>query len=43
VSAKQAAAGDAVEELTKLADLHSKGALTDAEFATAKAKLLGQM
>ncbi len=32
---------DLTAELTKLADLHTKGLLTDAEFAAAKAKLLG--
>jgi hypothetical protein len=42
-AAKQAASNDAVDELSKLADLHQKGALTDEEFASAKAKLLGQM
>jgi hypothetical protein len=33
---------DVVEELTKAADLHDKGALTDDEFETLKKKLLGQ-
>jgi hypothetical protein len=42
-AAKQAANQDAVDELSKLADLHQKGALTDEEFASAKAKLLGKM
>ena len=42
-AAKQAAGHDAVDEFSKLADLHQKGALTDEEFASAKAKLLGQM
>ncbi len=32
---------DVLDELTKAADLHDKGALTDAEFATLKHKLLG--
>jgi hypothetical protein len=32
---------DALDELGKLADLHDRGALTDAEFAAEKAKLLG--
>ncbi|MCZ7534283.1 MAG: SHOCT domain-containing protein [Acidimicrobiia bacterium] len=38
----QDAAGGAgsADELAKLADLHSKGVLTDAEFAAQKAKLL---
>jgi hypothetical protein len=42
-AAKQAATGDSVDELVKLADLHKKGVLTDQEFASAKAKLLGHM
>ncbi len=42
-AAKQAASTDAVDELSKLADLHKRGALTDQEFANAKAKLLGEM
>lgn len=33
---------DPVEQLEKLANLHASGALSDAEFAAAKAKLLGQ-
>jgi hypothetical protein len=33
---------DVVEELTKAADLHDKGALTDAEFEQLKKKLLGE-
>jgi len=33
---------DVVEELTKAADLHDKGALTDEEFEALKKKLLGQ-
>jgi hypothetical protein len=33
---------DPVESLEKLADLHASGVLTDAEFATAKAKLLSE-
>jgi hypothetical protein len=32
---------DVIDELTKAADLHDKGVLTDAEFATLKHKLLG--
>jgi hypothetical protein len=32
---------DVIDELTKAADLHDKGALTDAEFATLKHKMLG--
>ncbi len=42
-AAKHTANQDAVDELSKLADLHQKGALTDEEFASAKAKLLGKM
>ncbi len=42
-AAMHAATRDAVDELAKLADLHQKGALTDEEFANAKAKLLGHM
>jgi hypothetical protein len=33
---------DPVERLEKLADLHERGALTDAEFAAEKAKILGE-
>jgi hypothetical protein len=33
--------GDDVDELQRLADLHTSGALTDEEFAAAKAKILG--
>ena len=33
--------GDHVEQLQKLSELHSSGALSDEEFAAAKAKLLG--
>ena len=36
-----AGAASPADELTKLAELHSKGVLTDAEFAQQKAKLLG--
>ena len=32
---------DAADEIEHLAQLHSSGALTDEEFATAKAKILG--
>lgn len=39
--AGSAAAADPIEQLAKLADLHSAGALSDAEFTAAKAKLLG--
>jgi hypothetical protein len=41
--ASGAAPSSAVDELAKLADLHKRGAVTDAEFASAKAKLLGEM
>jgi hypothetical protein len=36
-----AAAADPLDRLQKLADLHDRGALTDAEFAAEKAKILG--
>ena len=35
------ASGDALDGLERLAALHQQGALTDAEFSAAKAKLLG--
>ena len=35
------AAMDTTEQLTRLAALHQQGALSDAEFAAAKAQLLG--
>jgi hypothetical protein len=35
------AEADPIEQLQKLAELHSQGALTDEEFAAQKAKLLG--
>jgi Short C-terminal domain len=35
------AGDDVVEDLGKLADLHATGALSDAEFAAAKARLIG--
>jgi hypothetical protein len=35
------AAADPTERLSKLADLHDRGVLTDEEFATQKAKILG--
>ena len=38
--APTAPAADVTGELRKLADLHGQGALTDEEFAAAKAKLL---
>jgi hypothetical protein len=40
--AAQPAHVDVVDELTKAADLHAKGALTDAEFDALKKKLLGE-
>jgi len=40
-AAMQGANGDLVDELGRLDALHRKGALTDTEFAHAKAKLLG--
>jgi hypothetical protein len=39
--ATQDSGGDLTERLAKLTELHVNGALTDAEFAAAKAKLLG--
>jgi len=36
-----AAAADPTEQLTKLADLHERGVLSDEEFASQKAKILG--
>jgi hypothetical protein len=36
-----AAAADPTQQLTKLADLHDRGVLSDEEFATQKAKILG--
>jgi hypothetical protein len=36
-----AGGGDAIAELERLAALHTQGALTDAEFTAAKARLLG--
>jgi predicted lipid-binding transport protein (Tim44 family) len=42
-AAARAKGHDPVDELAKLSDLHKQGALTDQEFANAKAKLLGQM
>ncbi len=35
------AASDSAEQIEKLAELHTSGALTDEEFTAAKAKLLG--
>jgi putative oligomerization/nucleic acid binding protein len=40
--AAQPAHVDVVDELTKAADLHDKGVLSDAEFETLKKKLLGE-
>jgi len=36
-----AAPASAADQLSRLADLHQQGALTDEEFAAAKAKILG--
>jgi len=36
-----AAAPDPTEQLTKLADLHERGVLSDEEFAAQKSKILG--
>ena len=40
-AASSAAGADPLERLQKLADLHDRGVLTDAEFAAEKAKLFG--
>jgi len=37
----QGAQADPTEKLSRLADLHDRGALTDEEFAAQKAKVLG--
>jgi len=42
-AAAQPAAPDPTEQLSKLADLHDRGVLTDEEFATQKAKILDTM
>jgi hypothetical protein len=42
-AARNAAGGNAIDELSKLATLHEQGNLTDEEFASAKAKLLQQL
>jgi hypothetical protein len=42
-AANHAAPGEAVNKLSKLAELHEKGDLSDQEFASAKAKLLEEM
>jgi membrane protease subunit (stomatin/prohibitin family) len=41
--AQAAAAPDPTDKLTKLADLHDRGVLSDEEFATQKAKILGSL
>ena len=38
---EQAAGPSMADQLSQLADLHQRGALSDDEFATAKSKLLG--
>ena len=40
-AASQPAPPSMADQLNQLADLHNQGVLTDAEFATAKSKLLG--
>ncbi len=40
-AASQPTAPSMADQLNQLADLHNQGVLSDAEFATAKAKLLG--
>jgi Short C-terminal domain len=42
-AARNVASTAGLDELAKLSDLHQKGALTDEEFASAKAKVLGQL
>lgn len=42
VMSQAAAQADPAQQLTQLADLHDRGALSDDEFAAQKAKLLGQ-
>jgi hypothetical protein len=42
-AAQAAPAVDPTERLSKLADLHARGVLTDEEFATQKAKILSEM
>jgi hypothetical protein len=42
-AARRVAAGNTVDEISKLAQLHEQGGLTDEEFANAKAKLLRQL
>src|SRR5581483_11793594 len=42
VAPAAASVADDVDALQKLADLHTQGALTDAEFAAEKAKILGR-
>jgi hypothetical protein len=39
--AQQPPAGDDMDEIKKLAELHAQGILTDEEFAAKKAQLLG--
>lgn len=41
VALDQYAANDSASQLQKLADLHDRGKLTDAEFAAEKARVLG--
>ena len=40
---RTATSGNALDQLSKLGDLHQRGDLTDEEFANAKAKLLGEL
>jgi len=42
-AARSFASGNAVDQLSKLSTLHDQGDLTDEEFASAKAKLLGEL
>jgi hypothetical protein len=40
---RAAASGNALDQLSKLGDLHQRGDLTDEEFSNAKSKLLGEL
>jgi len=42
-AARTTASGNALDQLSKLGDLHQRGDLTDEEFANAKSKLLGEL
>jgi Short C-terminal domain len=40
-ASEHSGAGDTLDQLQRLSDLHDRGVLSDAEFAAAKAKILG--